>query len=265
MAEQEITARRRVLHVAPPSRQSARRVVDALRRAGHEVVDCPDVYRAVARVCGSQPGEFLAIVVCADWLEADQFEFFQIVSRGQQRVPIYVYGGDHARAQIDSAIRLGAKAEISARSIESAAGALLGAAGVEAEPQPVLETDRDRPAPAQAPASVPDRQRSEEVRPEGPSETTVDVPSKAPREVPSRPVDADVQKSTRSVRVPWLRYEGGPKRTPPNTTARRRQTSPPPADEPEPPLLTPEELEALIGDKDGGSSGSDSGKRGRRK
>lgn len=253
-----------MLHVAPPSRESAQRVADALRRAGHEVVECPDVYRAVARVCSLQPGEFHAIVVCADWLEADQFEFFRIASRGQRRVPIYVYGGDHARAQIDLAVRLGAKGETSARSIESAEGALLSAAGVEAEPQPVLETGKDRPAPVQA-GSGPGRQCPEEVPPEGPSETTVDVPSKGPAEVPSQPAVADAKKSTRSVRVPWLRYEGGPKRTPPNTTARRSRTSPPPADEPEPPLLTPEELEALIGDKDADNSGSDAGKRGRRK
>jgi hypothetical protein len=223
-------------------------MADAIRGAGFEVAAYPDLYRALARVCGCRCPELSAVVVCVDGLDADQFEFFQIASRRQRAVPLYAYAPDHAGSSIELAIRSGAAGGISPETVERV---LAGAAEVAPQPQTVRSTDNGRSTPHETPAATVGEQSSHEAA------------SDAITKVPAEAADDDVvtrTQPTNSVRVPWLRYEGGPKRTPPQKAAKPSPEPEPAAAEPEPPLLTPEEIEALIGDQDADSTVSEASK-----
>ena len=56
------------------------------------------------------------------------------------------------------------------------------------------------------------------------------------------------------MRVPWRSYPGGPQRIPPKHVAAPQEASQP-ENQADPPLLTPEELAALLGDEP--ASGTD--------
>ena len=250
MTEQRTTSGRRVLHVAPTSHTPAERVSDALRQAGCEVVPCTDVYRALARMGGSERGRLCAVVVCVDLMDTGQFEFFQLAARHHRRVGVYVYAQPHAQSKIDLALRLGAKDTIRAEAVDRVLP-YRAPAPAPAPCQPAsAESATAEPAgmqPVEEPADSVTAARSDGERGEGPQ------PEKEELAGPAR--------------VPWLRYEGGPKRIPPQPTPARAK-SPQPADrevESEPPLLTPEELAALIGDEDAGDPVNGRGKRGRRR
>jgi hypothetical protein len=182
---------------------------------------------------------------------ADQFEFFQLAARHHRSVPVYVYAHPQAQSKIDLALRSGARDSIRADAVDrmlphrSLAGAVVGSeetstAVVSLEPaaaEPVARVPADEPAA---------RARSDGRRAEEPS---------LDNEEPASPV-----------RVPWLRYDGGPTRIPPQPTAATTGTGEPEAGEPEacepePPLLSPEELRALIGDETADDSGNGRGRR----
>jgi hypothetical protein len=206
---------------------------DALRQAGCEVGACTDVYRALARMGGSERGRLCAAVVCVDLMDTGQFEFFQLAARHHRRVGVYVYAQPHAQSKIDLALRLGAKDTVRAEAV-----------------------DRVLPYRAPAPAPAPCQPTSAES-----------VTAARSDGEPSEVSEPEKEELAGPARVPWLRYEGGPKRIPPRPTRAQAKSSRP-ADrevEPEPPLLSPEELQALIGDEDAGRPVNGRGKRGRRR
>ncbi len=218
MADQDSNPGRRVLHVAPTSHEAAERIAKALAHTGCHVDECPDVYRALVRICrpGAHPPD--AVVVCVDWLEAGQFEFFQLATGRRPAVPIYVYAETCNHTKIELAVRLGANGEIGA---DTAGQVLPGQSGTQSVSGPA--------ARAASPTADP---------PPSPAE-----PRSRPAAVEQKPI------GTGTVRVPWLRYEGGPTRVPPA----KPDAGPPQPDrspdlETDPRLLSPEELDALIGD-----------------
>jgi len=206
----------------------------ALRAAHCEVVGCPDVYRALARLGGSERGQFCAVIVCVDLMDTAQSEFFQLAVRRHRRVPVYVYGQAHAQSKLELAQHLGAKDTIRPETVDKALPYFA--------PTPAV---RQEVAPAASARSEPAAEPTAEPAPEdlaAPGEVTDSGDRSAgEQEEPSRPV-----------RVPWLRYDGGPTRLPPKRTPASAKPSPPAERElePEPPLLTPEELAALMGDSE---------------
>ena len=282
MADLETNAKLRVLHVGAPPELAGGPIADALSRANCEVVDCPDVYRALARVCGCWRDGFVAIVVCLDRLAASQFEFLEIVSHRRGSAPLYVYAGDAARSKIELAVRLGAKEEINAETIEHV---LMAASPAASALQEAPEPENGQLAPAAEPACEVARGAAGDVPGEVPAELQAPIPlepetaippppetaqpsapaAEVPSEAPPPPADTEVRKRTSSVRVPWLRYEGGPQRTPPKNTTGPVKMPEPSVSESEPPLLTPEEIKALMGEEGSADSAGRGGKRGRRK
>lgn len=75
------------------------------------------------------------------------------------------------------------------------------------------------------------------------------------------PTSEPKQERTSTARVPWLRYEDTPKRTPPKRSEPEAAEPRVTPLEPDAPLLTPAELEALIGEEDGNNSTNGGRKR----
>lgn len=215
---------------------------------------CSNVYVALAELLGRsspdsrQPDRATAAIVCVDNLGPAEMEFFTLTARRTPQTPVYVYTerGDHKRVQ--RAIHLGATGELSDQALSELS-----------EPM-VQQATADADDPMHEPDSATDELATDT---QSPTEAPVDEDDDAPT----------------SVRVPWLRYEdapnrGAPTRRPPDhqqaeTTADERDDpeGPPVANGPntaadteaaEPPqsrapahhepLLTDEELQALIGD-----------------
>ena len=259
MVSHQTIARRRVLHVAPRQHDPARQIETALRAAGCEVVSVPDVYRALARIGRLGAEAFSAVVVCVDRLQAEELEFFQLVARHHREIPAHAYGQSHAAARLETAVDLGARrlADPDAVAREFAARNAPAPVPVVAEPPPRARPDSAGEETAGPSAAAPPSEQPstppeplESTAPEPPAQTAEQVkPKKEP--------------AAGAARVPWLRYEGGPKRTPPQRSRGKvaDQEPPQPETEPEPepapqaaedaegdpPLLSPEELRALIG------------------
>jgi hypothetical protein len=246
---------RRVLHVCPPSQGSAKDITGAIADAGCAEVPCPDVYRALARLGGGSAGQFHAVVVCVDRLEASELEFFRLVGRHYPDVDVYVYGQPHTQTKADSAVESGAEAVVRA----DALAAVLCPA-VASQPAAFRADEAPQPQPVQ------------EVEPEVASTApAADVPeppvgtAAAEEEPPAEPASKPTKNRTTGARVPWLQYDDMPQRTPPNRTAPKPARPASPQPEPDQPLLSPEELDALIGDGDGdGNDSADGGRKRRR-
>lgn len=223
-----------------------------LREAGCDVEAVPDVYRALARLVSCQPSTFRAIVVCVDRLDVGQFEFFQLASHHRRDTPLYVYAQAHAESKVATALRFGARAAVEPATVHG----ILPSVATETT-QPAVAPPTVEAAAGPAPPSVePVTQElaaetgQSAAPPEEPSDSDPAPEEKPVADVTRQPAKQTAQtKST--VRVPWLRYDDGPQRTPPAKAAPKRAPEPPATPEPEPPLLSPEELKALIGEPSG--------------
>ncbi len=254
LAEPSETVLRRVLHVHPPSLAGLTEVAEAIAKADCRVVPCPDAYRAMARLGAPGDGGFLAVVVNVDRLESSEFEFFQLAARHYRGTPVYVCGQQTSKESIDRALRLGARKAVDAETLSEH---LTPAAPHESITPP---TPEPRPAP-----DVEVVEKEKPAPSEGDTDTDSDNDTEdepAPLKPPLRVTPQARPKRAGVARVPWLRYEDAPQRTPPKRggpSAGKPASAP---DEPEEPLLSPAELDALIGDQD--ERGADSGRRKRK-
>ena len=205
-----------------------------LTATGLDVRDVSDVYRALARIGSAGSNSPLAVVVCADDLTTAELEFFSIVGRIHRSVAVYVYGRSSARERIAQAIDMGATGELTDDVIRTLADTTTstpstGDDDAAAAPASLHSEDIEDAARRfwkdQSESSAESTQRTGEVR-----------------EPPSDPA-----------RFPWRRYEDAPKRKPPSqgqptSFSKREDEQPDPSIPVHEPLLTDEELRALIGD-----------------
>jgi len=248
--------RRAILHVRPEAASAAgiapvRRAIDECLQSSSSTADVVDnVYLALAKLCAgdsnhAQPRSAARlVVVCVDELGPAELEFFDILGRVRQELPVLVYGGERSDAKIAAAIARGARGRATAETILAA---------VEAPDEGRCASSELREAPGRSaqldvepPASIPeDDAECADIGPDG-------------QEIYDEDGDSDSP-----ARVPWLRYEGKPRRAAPMHTAPSSRRAPPadraPHDahpevedrehhEPDAPLLTLAELEALVGD-----------------
>lgn len=240
MANSTLNLHREVLHVrsGPPHQVEA--VDGYLAAASLDADVCGDVYRALARLCRNASNAPRAVIVCVDGLGPPELEFFSLLSRARPDLPVYVYGDQRSESRIAKAIGLGAQGRATEEVIRS--------------------ISTREPAP---PAPAPGDQVEALPRP-----TTSDTAPLATPSIDESPIQhqgATVQDDygdddevdggaiEGSVRVPWLRYGDKPARTapkPPTPTAHDAPSAEqePSVSEAHQPLLTDEELQALIGD-----------------
>ena len=203
------------------------------------VVDtCSDVYRGLARVCKAPAETYSAVVVCLGALGSAELQFFSTMARARPRVPVYVYGNASDAKREARAIELGAACVFTddVMSHLETSGASLDTDDSTQEPSPGAQkpaiADRADPRTAASTESLPDRLFDDD---------------------PSKP-DHDDHPS-RPVQVPWLNRAGSPARRKPSKPSKvqdvpeRSQSAEESSGRALPePLLTDEELQALIGD-----------------
>ncbi len=201
-----------VLHIRHDAdlSQATDNVTAWLTAAKLSVDSRPDVYRGLARLLRSDENSFPAVIVCVDSLDAPEMEFFALIARIRTATKTYAYGSRRADPRIERAKSLGARGPVSQTDIQA-----LGAAS---------PSNRSACTTTQPPVDT------------SPPEKPVDDESKTPR-------------------VPWKRYDDRPERAAPphrrgpaEIDAPNRPLEHPAA--PPQPLLTEEELEALIGEPD---------------
>jgi hypothetical protein len=213
-------------------------VEEALRNPALAVEIATNVYEALAMLAEPDGPKPRVVVVSIEGLSRAEMEFFELVPRACGGLPVYVYGSGENDLRDAEAIAYGATDWADPKQIESLA----------CEVPPIHDSTADDPAPASAPLE------------EGADQTAVSWPRET-RHEPSEDEHHDERDDelvdeadeASAVRVPWLRYPDRPARAAPSRTPPQESPPDPPrmeraAPPAHTPLLTDEELQALIGD-----------------
>ncbi len=172
------------------------------------------------------------MIICLDGLGTSEFEFFSIISKLRRDLKVYVYSAAHSESRTAKAVELGATGPVTREILAELAGS-----------PPV-------PMTVETPARTSERMTDKPVSPPNAQHGHASVAHAIPTPEQPRIDDEDAPKHAR---VPWLRYSDRPARVAPS----RREPPPQPPDPqlqaPTPsrscePLLTEEELRALMSD-----------------
>ena len=256
----------RVLHIrsSPCSAPMTDPLAALSAGSSPEVDECGHVYLGLARALADEDESIHAVVVCLDDLTKDEFELFTILGQRRRDVRLYVYSQAPGDDRVARAIALGATAQLTEQIVDQLSQA--GATIVTPEHhrrEPVdaaaKRTATDEPATGQ-PAS--ESLGHAEQPPKIEELPIVQERETAPPPVTNSAHDGAGETPDRP-RVPWQSYENKPERQKPSSPSERAQSQPPmhvaPAkDEFEPspptrqrsyePLLSSEEMQALMSD-----------------
>ena len=266
MADERKELAHTIVHVRPDRTTGQASTFEArLARVQHPVRTFTDVYRTLAYVLLPRSTPLTAIIVNVDGLGRTELEFFSILARRFPSLNVCVYGGARAAPRIEQALECGAKCRLT----DELLGEMLTPVQDVAEtrsPGPVHEQieapppatregteDVDMEDASVVPAS--ERQQPAKADEEGSlrSEDCQDpdaITSSRPQEYEdSVPPDAE---DTEPARVPWLNYRDRPQRAAPSQREAPANSEPRPPQSPSrdltAPLLTDEELKALLSD-----------------
>lgn len=189
-----------------------------------------DVYRALAKLLCEPNDAHVCVVVALECVGPHELAFFSIAARLRRGLKVLVHADAGGESKIAKALEAGATGVWSADSWRDFAPRLEAPVSVEVPVEPK--------APMVEPARV---------------EPVVELPPPEDEEEPL--VEEETEEAPPTPRVPWLRYADGPQRaappmrTPPTPIAPpQTPTTPPPSARDYEPLLTDEELEALMSD-----------------
>jgi len=250
MSDKTTSARCDVLHIRPSPPDAAvasphaAGIVQALAAAGLAVETTTNVYEGLARLVEVEAPRPRAVIVSMDEISPAEMEFFPLVARACRGLAVYVYGRERHEHRLTTALEHGAAGRATVELVRSLAAARM--------PEARPPADAERPATA---AREPDLEPESAAPPEN-----TNPPEDMEEGLKEPPDDADLtawedepDDVDGPVRVPWLRYpdrpaRAAPQRTPPSP--RRAEPAPPVPAPPTfalEPLLTDEELRALIG------------------
>ncbi len=103
---------RRLLHIYSQPNPETETIETTLAEMGIGLVRAADCFAGMAQlVCGG-PGAFEALLVCLDGLTREDEEFFQIASRRYRQSPIYLYGTESSVLTAEQAVQAGARRRI---------------------------------------------------------------------------------------------------------------------------------------------------------
>jgi hypothetical protein len=254
--------------------------------AALEVVRSEDMYMGLAKAMGKSSGRFVAVIVCTEDCSPSDYEFFSILARARRDLPVYVYGSK-SPDRVVRALESGARGLASRDAVAALSSRLAWRAdSLQLDTQSAVISPRAASphdafiAPAGAPPECLDEgkvcSRDETASFHlSPSKAAVANKDEAAAteagashgETEGEDSVAEEADSGASARVPWLRYSGGPERKRPSSSNDERRVSRP--DSPAPvaqasngsarvapipcerhyePLLTEQELAALLGD-----------------
>lgn len=252
-----------VLHVGvgPSSMEAG---LSAALADSFEVCPCNDVYLAIVRLmrpaAETMPGRDIpaAVIVSLDTMEHAELEFFSIVARFLPSLPVLVYGRSEVSELLDEALDLGATGRATEESIRALASRLAPpAAAVHPEETP-LEVEAEGIATALPSGGI--------TTADEPPIQVIDEDADETEDENENEIQADADEPSGPVRVPWLRYANTPPRSAPTAPLQPHNLEPSipssMGDEPEPParhtpLLTEEELQALMGPEDSNEAEAD--------
>ncbi len=241
-----------LVHIRPGFPGESERIDELLEATGLRVAVFTDVYRGLARLARlAQDGEarslLRAVLVQVDDLGPPEMEFFSITSRVLARTPVLVYGSDRLQSRVELALERGATDRASPEIITRLAARDAASTNDDT-------ADRDAPAPMPQPGQPGvDLESDAAAEPVAFPEVVRDDP-------PPR-TDQPENETTAPTRVPWLDYENRPVRQAPRRSAPQPTSAVEPKEDDQPeeasarkrpnatePLLTEEELRALMGD-----------------
>lgn len=244
-----------LVHIRPGFPGESERIDEQLEATGLRVAVFSDVYRGLARLMrlaqdGQARAALRAVFVQIDDLGPPEMEFFSLTSRVLPRIPVLVYGSDRHQSLVQKTLDCGAtdrvSPEVIARLTAYDAESTDDFTEVPEAPAPVAQpveagADLEPPAPVMFPKT--------ETMPE-------DVRNDSPP-----PVDQPEDETATTTRVPWLKYENRPARQAPRRVAPQPTSPVEPKEDHLPdevrepkgpnaiePLLTEQELRALLGD-----------------
>lgn len=272
-----------LLHIAQSFESpEAVAVENSARQCGIGVERCGDVYVGLARALKNLPAKSVAVVVCVAGMPPEQFEFFELTSGRQRDLTVLVYSAQSPE-RVVRALQAGASGLFSHEavcalavkrkrrnevmetptkkspaqpSIQIPAGNSLSRPGIQT-PTGEAEPEGKRQQISLDAASIGDTSTSSEI---------INHPSaeKDSEESRARSVNSESEEQAQGVRVPWLRYNGGPARRKPGLAPDPQSNAAPPEIEKEKPLadmekacgddvqyeplLTEQELAALLAD-----------------
>lgn len=255
----------------PSSAIAADSIESLLLSSPLHVDHCGDVYRGLARLGQSGSEAYDIAIIGVDGFSPVELEFFSIVALRYPHISVYVYSRHSSRVRLDRAIELGAAGLASAELIRS----IVDTQTTTAPTQKNIQNEN---------AQTPQQLIAGETPHEHTEETSVEISTPqniTPQDIviPEIPVvedevyeeqeesfeleDVEPQSEsqdepTAPARVPWNRYRDTPARQAPHPKSMHQptQTHKTINDNPQltprrsidEPLLTEEELEALLGD-----------------
>ncbi len=227
---------RRLLHIYSQTNPEAGRIESTLAEMGIGLVRAEDCFAGLAQLVRGGPGAFEALLVCLDGLTREDEEFFQIASRRYRQSPIYLYGTESSALTAEQAVQAGARRRIEPGEVS----ALFPSRHA---PQPVEQP----PVHTAPPPKLDDLLVDEIVRPlEEKLIAELDKSSADPGGGDPTDERADMEAGE----IPARRSEASRLRQRPQSVSKDVSDSAPGARDPSS-LITPEELQALIGDEPG--------------
>lgn len=267
MSDSPADRRHRVVHLASGARHSAAPVSAVIASSGLPSTEVFDVYAALALIARGDRRIPMTIVACLDELFDADLEFFQLLRREHSAVTVFTYA-DARRSDVLARLQSEGTSSIDALATHLARVA-----------EAVDETSHTRRSPSTRAmrrlkpraASLPTDAFPQSAVPPASTASLAAPSAPAPPQPGRQPSAPEASASSRS-RVPWMRYNDLPRRTPPRvetaepkaearseprgdtrTELRLADLAPQPADDE--PLLTAEELNALLGEV--GASGGE--------
>ena len=231
---------RRLLHIYSQPNPDAERIESTLAEMGIGWVRAEDCFTGLAQLVRSGPGTFEALLVCLNGLTREDEEFFQIASRRYRQSPIYLYGTESNALTAEQAVQAGAR-----RRIEP--GEVSAMFPSRHTPQPVEQP----PVQTAPPPKLDDFLVDEIVRP---------LEEKLNAELDKASVNAgdndptEEREDWEAGEIPARRSEASRLRQRPHSVSKGAVGSAPgsaPLKHDPASLITPEELQALIGDEAG--------------
>ncbi len=103
---------RRLLHIYSQPTPEAEKIESRLAEMGIDCVRAEHCFAGMAQLVRGGPGTFEALMVCLDGLTPEEEEFFHIASRRYRQSPIYLYGTESSALTAEQAVQAGARRRI---------------------------------------------------------------------------------------------------------------------------------------------------------
>ncbi len=101
-----------LLHIYSQPNPEAERIESALAEMGIGWVRAEDCFAGMAQLVRGGPGAFEALLVCLNGLTREDEEFFHIATRRYRQSPIYLYGTESSALTTEQAVQAGARRRI---------------------------------------------------------------------------------------------------------------------------------------------------------